>query len=87
MKINSMLLPWFVFAILLFIIFPFLLIQTLNLLINIVQNTKDVYKHLMEDNMPGGSTKKIYEYLAGVSRFSWRIFCEEIDEDILLVFL
>lgn len=22
----------------------------------------------MEDNMPGGSTKKIYEYLANVSR-------------------
>ncbi|CAF3419683.1 unnamed protein product [Rotaria socialis] len=43
---------------------------TLNLLINLVKNTKDVYKHLMEDNMPGGSTTKIYEYLADV-------FCEQ----------
>ncbi|CAF1351768.1 unnamed protein product [Rotaria sordida] len=43
---------------------------TLNLLINLVQNTKHVYKHLMEDNMPGGSSKKIYEYLAG-------LFCEQ----------
>lgn len=41
--------------------------QALNLLINLVQNTKHVYKRLMEDNMPGGSTKKIYEYLANVS--------------------
>ncbi|CAF3346872.1 unnamed protein product [Rotaria sp. Silwood2] len=43
---------------------------TLNLIINLVQNTKHVYKHLMEDNMPGGSSKKIYEYLAG-------LFCEQ----------
>ncbi|CAF1138354.1 unnamed protein product [Rotaria sp. Silwood1] len=43
---------------------------TLNLLINLVQNTKNVYKHLMEDNMPGGSSKKIYEYLAN-------LFCEQ----------
>jgi hypothetical protein len=66
-----------------FILFPNLsfFLQTLNLLINLVQNTKDVYKHLMEDNMPGGSSKKIYEYLAGVSsdirtpfKF-WRMFC------------
>lgn len=27
----------------------------------------------MEDNMPGGSTKKIYEYLANVSDlFEWK---------------
>jgi hypothetical protein len=45
----------------------FFFLQTLNLLINLVQNTKNVYKRLMEDNMPGGSSKKIYEYLAGVS--------------------
>ncbi|CAF1108104.1 unnamed protein product [Adineta steineri] len=45
---------------------------TLNLLINLVQNTKHVYKHLMEDNMPGGSSKKIYEYLAD-------LFCEQED--------
>ncbi|CAF5015104.1 unnamed protein product, partial [Rotaria socialis] len=39
---------------------------TLNLLINLVQNTKDVYKHLMQQNMPGGSSLKIYEYLGKV---------------------
>lgn len=38
----------------------------LNLLINLVQNTKHIYKHLMETNMPGDSTQKIYEYLAHV---------------------
>ncbi|CAF3594902.1 unnamed protein product, partial [Rotaria sp. Silwood2] len=37
---------------------------TLNLLINLVQNTKYVYKHLMEENMPDGNSLKIYEYLA-----------------------
>ncbi len=29
----------------------------------------------MEDNMPGGSTKKIYEYLASVSFISNYYFC------------
>ncbi|CAF3325937.1 unnamed protein product [Rotaria socialis] len=43
---------------------------TLNLLINLVQNTKDVYKHLMQQNMPGGSSLKIYEYLG-------KLFCEQ----------
>ncbi|CAF0816689.1 unnamed protein product [Adineta steineri] len=43
---------------------------TLNLLINLVQNTKYIYKHLMETNMPDGSTVKIYEYLA-------KLFCEQ----------
>ncbi|UJR31826.1 hypothetical protein I4U23_019303 [Adineta vaga] len=43
---------------------------TLNLIINLVQNTKHVYKRLMEDNMPDESSKKIYEYLAG-------LFCEQ----------
>lgn len=43
---------------------------TLNLLINLVQNTKHVYKHLMEETMPGNSSLKIYEYLA-------RLFCEQ----------
>ncbi|UJR14881.1 hypothetical protein I4U23_001865 [Adineta vaga] len=43
---------------------------TLNLLINLVQNTKHIYKRLMEDNMPDSSTLKIYEYLA-------KLFCEQ----------
>ncbi|CAF1101075.1 unnamed protein product [Adineta ricciae] len=43
---------------------------TLNLLINLVQNTKHIYKRLMEDNMPGNDSLKIYEYLA-------KLFCEQ----------
>ncbi|CAF3797206.1 unnamed protein product [Rotaria sp. Silwood1] len=43
---------------------------TLNLLINLVQNTKYVYKYLMEENMPDGNPLKIYEYLA-------KLFCEQ----------
>ncbi|CAF1217409.1 unnamed protein product [Rotaria sordida] len=43
---------------------------TLNLLINLVQNTKHVYKYLMEENMPDGNPLKIYEYLA-------KLFCEQ----------